>query len=40
LIITEIKATKSHRQTFSKGPLNLPKAGSLVGMWTLITIWK
>jgi len=37
LIVTEIKATKSHPQTFSKGPLDLPKAGSSVGMWTLIT---
>jgi len=37
LIVTEIKATEIHRQTFSKGPLDLPKAGPLVGMWTLIT---
>jgi len=28
LIVTEIKATKSHPQAFSKGPLGLPKASS------------
>jgi len=37
LIATEIKANKSHRHTFSKGPLDLPKVVSSVGMWTLIT---
>jgi len=28
LIVTEIKATESHLQTLSNGPLDLPKAGS------------
>jgi len=32
LIVTKIKATKSHPQTFIKGPFDLPKAGSYVGM--------
>jgi len=28
LIVPEFKATKSHPQTLSKGPLDLPKVGS------------
>jgi len=28
LIVTEFKATKSHPQTLSKGPLDFPKVGS------------
>jgi len=28
LIVTEFQATKSHPQTLSKGPLDLPKVGS------------
>jgi len=28
LIVTQFKATKSHPQTLSKGPVDLPKVGS------------
>jgi len=27
-MVTEFKPTKSHPQTFSEGPLDLPKVGS------------
>jgi len=33
LIVTEFTATKSHPQIFSKGPLDLPKLGSYVGIY-------
>jgi len=37
LIVTEFKATKSHPQTLSKGPPDLPKVGFEVGIQTLIS---
>jgi len=40
LIVTEFKATKSHPKTFSKGPVNLPKVDSQVGIRTPISTWK
>jgi len=36
-MVTEFKATKSHPQTVNKGPVDLPKVGSEVGIRTPIS---
>jgi len=38
LIVTEFRATKSHPQTFSKGPLDIPKVGSYVAYGPLFQL--